>query len=598
MTGDPGAGKSYVIETIVEMARRMNVGHVQATSFNGIAAVNIDGVTLLSLLGISATTSSATNFADAKDNISDDQIRSIRNEILADELALFIVDEVSTLDSIMIAMMDARLQRVMGVAEPFGGLAILFVGDFCQLGAVRKTFLLDDMVNWAEYQANLQKKIAPPQKQQKNQKKQKQRKNTKETLTPASNNEMLQAAQKLFQERRRGKGKKGKSVNTSLYSRYTVRGVVHRGCQLLSEFERCHISGQVRSKDEQHSKFVKKLADGECMTLEDLQPYKVLTKKEVKDPSWKYAPVLVGTNRERMAIVERQSILFAKQHGTYVFKWKNHLTSWKNKPSDTTRLLQENPMLWQFFVPGSDAFLSRNINTNLGLANGTPVVCHSLVLDPMGIDYERVQHMISGGERLPYGSVIVLDSPPLAVNMEIQKGLDGKKPSQHKKKQFEVLKKFRIQDDERNSKDDRIIIPISHSGDKTKQYSMRNGSPMLNHMSKVMVRTALAFDLAFAMTIHKAQGRTIPRVIVALTDRPHQEMQMEYAAVFVGMSRVECSDHIRLLPHVRGTPLGNRTRAYKYLTGLLPRKSIAIYNEGFRNNNGKWDWRKSLEANF
>ena len=62
MTGDPGAGKSYVIETIVEMAERMKVGHVQTTSYNGIAAVNIDGVTLLSLLGIDRNISSETSF--------------------------------------------------------------------------------------------------------------------------------------------------------------------------------------------------------------------------------------------------------------------------------------------------------------------------------------------------------------------------------------------------------------------------------------------------------------------------------------------------------------------------------------------------------
>ena len=48
MTGDPGSGKSYVIETVMELATMLKIGSVAATSFNGIAAVNIDGSTICS----------------------------------------------------------------------------------------------------------------------------------------------------------------------------------------------------------------------------------------------------------------------------------------------------------------------------------------------------------------------------------------------------------------------------------------------------------------------------------------------------------------------------------------------------------------------
>ena len=37
LTGDPGSGKSYVIETICELAQIMKVGFVGITSYNGIA---------------------------------------------------------------------------------------------------------------------------------------------------------------------------------------------------------------------------------------------------------------------------------------------------------------------------------------------------------------------------------------------------------------------------------------------------------------------------------------------------------------------------------------------------------------------------------
>ena len=59
VTGDPGSGKSYVIETICELAQLMMTGTVACSSFNGIAAVNIDGITLLKLLGINNNTKSS-----------------------------------------------------------------------------------------------------------------------------------------------------------------------------------------------------------------------------------------------------------------------------------------------------------------------------------------------------------------------------------------------------------------------------------------------------------------------------------------------------------------------------------------------------------
>ena len=231
-------------------------------------------------------------------------------------------------------MIDARLQRVMGVPEPFGGVSMLFVGDFNQLGPVKKMFLLDDMINWAEYQQSLQKKIAKQNKKQCKPKR-KKRKQAPEShsLVAASSEEMVRVAnRRVLQKKKAGRDK---SVNTSLYSRYTVRGLVHQGCQVFSQFERYHIRGQVRSKDEKHNKFVKKLANGQTITLKDLDPYEVLSRKDLQDAEWKFAPILVNTNRERMAIVEKQSALFAQLHGTYVFKWRNNLSGWKNKPSDT-----------------------------------------------------------------------------------------------------------------------------------------------------------------------------------------------------------------------------------------------------------------------
>jgi hypothetical protein len=46
LTGELGSGKGYIIDTLCELASVMKIGIVATTSYNGIAAVNIDGNTI------------------------------------------------------------------------------------------------------------------------------------------------------------------------------------------------------------------------------------------------------------------------------------------------------------------------------------------------------------------------------------------------------------------------------------------------------------------------------------------------------------------------------------------------------------------------
>ena len=53
VTGMPGTGKSFVIKRVCDLVNWLDSGHVATMAYNGIAAVNIDGATLCSLLSIS-----------------------------------------------------------------------------------------------------------------------------------------------------------------------------------------------------------------------------------------------------------------------------------------------------------------------------------------------------------------------------------------------------------------------------------------------------------------------------------------------------------------------------------------------------------------
>ena len=133
ITGDPGAGKSYTMETIVGLAEIMNLGFVGTTSYNGIAAVNIDGNTLCSMFSLFPSTN-----ADSIHNQSSSENLDQCTKLNLGQMCLLVIDEVSTIDTRHIALMDLRLQVLQSNELPFGGMPIIFSGDFNQLGPVKK----------------------------------------------------------------------------------------------------------------------------------------------------------------------------------------------------------------------------------------------------------------------------------------------------------------------------------------------------------------------------------------------------------------------------------------------------------------------------
>jgi hypothetical protein len=629
LTGDPGAGKSYSIDTVVELARIMGAGYVPTTSYNGIAAFMIDGTTLCSLLGISGA---LANHPKATHNVNQDKIHQIRQALHSDTMCLFIVDEVSTLDAPIIAMIDIRLQQTMQNTLPFGGVAILWVGDFNQLGPVKKTFLLRDMMVWASMQKEQEEVMqrqhvnataastsTPPQVNNNNNVEQnqdrQQEQGQQQHITPTQRNGrhhlkvsfqgMIRAAKK----RRTTTNNKQKHIGLTMLSRYSIKSMCHRGCLLFSKVHRVHLSTQQRSDDEQHNSFVEKLAKGQKIQIKDILRYKPLSKDDINNAEsasdWKYAPVLVSTNRERLDITQRQSILYAKDHGTYVFKWKSNLKGWVNKPSamELPEIQDQNALFWQYFVPGAKAYLDTNVNNDLGLVNGSAVKCHSLVFSN-ATQIEAIRSLIlgsDGNEPLPPGSEIILEEPPVAINVAIEPTLDGKNPSKRRQCQLDVLRNHSVlhaHDDPAEP----IVIPIgpkkSSKSDSKKTYKFRSKS-VLAPISTVESYNMFPLDLAFSMTIHKAQGRTISRVVLALTNRPSSQLQMKFAAIFVAISRVQHTDHMRILyhPHI-GHYTAVAKKYFKYLTELHPDKFVVQFYSGFRNNNGPWNRDLALRSYF
>jgi len=86
---------------------------------------------------------------------------------------------------------------------------------------------------------------------------------------------------------------------------------------------------------------------------------------------WATAPIIVTSNRMRVAINDERSKLFAWIHGRRRFRWRIPLCDTSLPQQTRDYLYDHNLALHGWFVEGAPAIITTNINSLLGLANGT-----------------------------------------------------------------------------------------------------------------------------------------------------------------------------------------------------------------------------------
>lgn len=130
MTGEPGAGKTYVVNRYVAWLRERGI-EPAITASTGIAATHIGGMTIHAWSGVGI-----------KKELSDWELESMmEREALVKRVRgthVLIIDEVSMLDARLLSLVNRALCFVRGNDKPFGGLQVVFVGDFFQLPPVSK----------------------------------------------------------------------------------------------------------------------------------------------------------------------------------------------------------------------------------------------------------------------------------------------------------------------------------------------------------------------------------------------------------------------------------------------------------------------------
>lgn len=125
LTGEPGAGKTYVLNQYVSWLEHMGIP-VAVTASTGIAATHIGGLTIHSWSGIGARDSLSQydlDFIATNEKIVK-RIKKVR---------VLVIDEISMLDGRVLDGIEQIMRTVRQSGEPFGGLQVILVGDFFQL---------------------------------------------------------------------------------------------------------------------------------------------------------------------------------------------------------------------------------------------------------------------------------------------------------------------------------------------------------------------------------------------------------------------------------------------------------------------------------
>ncbi len=132
LTGEPGAGKTHTIGMFTEWLDAEKKEYA-ITASTGIAASHLDGSTIHSWSGLGIRRA-----------LVKEQLEGIgRNTWLVERIKfvrVLVIDEISMLDAVAINDISNILQAVHKNKKPFGGIQIIFVGDFFQLPPVSKGY--------------------------------------------------------------------------------------------------------------------------------------------------------------------------------------------------------------------------------------------------------------------------------------------------------------------------------------------------------------------------------------------------------------------------------------------------------------------------
>ncbi len=130
LTGAAGAGKSYVLREYLTYLRKHKVSYA-VTASTGIAATHVGGQTIHSWSGLGIKESLSIYDIDALQ-----EKQPLYKKWTS--VSVLVIDEVSMLSAQFLDMLDSLGRAMRRNEKPFGGLQVIFSGDFFQLPPISK----------------------------------------------------------------------------------------------------------------------------------------------------------------------------------------------------------------------------------------------------------------------------------------------------------------------------------------------------------------------------------------------------------------------------------------------------------------------------
>jgi len=446
--GPAGTGKSFLVQKLVD---RLGIKNIATASYTGVAASNLpQGKTLNSTFSIPYMKRTNTRGLSSNPPSITSTAKAIHN---LGEARIVIIDEISLTSAPMLNKIEKKLRDWYDGVQPFGGLAIVAMGDFFQIPCVGAKSLVSASLDAADYIGRLFNQF-----------------------TKIDFNKQERAAE----------------------------DVAH--VQRLMFFRQPSIS----TTPVKASKI-----------LDHLKP---ITRADVEsDPKWLEAAIIVPDNYTRKAFNKAQILRFAKQTNQPVLAFRFELSSATKKVFDegaarnrtpVEKLLDQYDDLTFYFAAGAPAVLKSNIGADRRISNGSMCRLHSLTFNPSSMpSFEEIANA-------PPGCVHMLSQTPLSINIIFPGASIADWPTGWSLSTTEVVIPMMQQ------RSEEVLKIPGHSQLKLGFYNFN-------------------VDLAFAVTFHKVQGRTLDRVIIDLNSPGLPKITC--ASLYVAISRVRLGKHLRLL---------------------------------------------------
>src|SRR3990167_2891381 len=130
LTGAAGSGKTFVLKEYISYLQNLGTD-LGITASTGIAATGMGGVTIHSWSGIGIRDS-----LDKSDLQEIAEKKHIKNKVK--KASVLIIDEISMLHHFRLDLIDRIVREVKNSEEPFGGMQVVFCGDFFQLPPIKR----------------------------------------------------------------------------------------------------------------------------------------------------------------------------------------------------------------------------------------------------------------------------------------------------------------------------------------------------------------------------------------------------------------------------------------------------------------------------